>query len=391
VRPRDTIQILEKPSLVPWLFPRAAYIHVPFCAHHCGYCDFAVATGQDHLTELYLDALEAELAALQQSRQVSTLYLGGGTPTYISPAQLDRLLKMVLHWLHRLPGYEFSVEANPGTLTPEKVAVLAENGVNRVSLGAQSFQPRLLRVLERDHKPQDVPPAVDHIKRHIGQVSLDLIFGVPGQTLGDWEADLQQALSLQPDHLSTYGLTYEKGTRLWKQRQRGEIRPLDEENELALYARGIDILEEAGFEHYEISNFALPGRRCRHNEVYWANEAYFGFGMGAARYVNGKRELNTRELRGYIRRCLAGESAVFQAEALEAEERGRETLAIQLRRSEGVQRLAFLKQTGLQLDALAGNSIARHVSLGLLSDDGECVRLTRQGKYVADGVIRDLI
>src|SRR5262249_12724911 len=158
----------------------------------------------------------------------------------------------------------------------------------------------------------------------------------------DWEADLKQALLLRPDHISTYGLTYEKGTRLWKQRHRGEVRPLDEENELALYARGIDILDGAGFEHYEISNFALTSRRCRHNEAYWANEAYFGFGMGAARYVNGERELNTRDLREYIRRCLAGESPVFQSERLEPEDRARETVAIQLRRNDGIRRRGFL-------------------------------------------------
>src|SRR5262249_20698496 len=189
--------------------------------------------------------------------------LGGGTPTCLDPNQLHRLLGIVFQWLNLAPGHEFSVEANPGTLTREKVAVLAEKGVNRVSLGAQSFQSQLLRVLERDHKPQDVPPAVEWIKRDIDQISLDLIFGVPGQTAADWEADLQRALLFRPDHVSTYGLTYEKGTRLWKQRQHGEIRPLDEDTELALYTKAIDVLESAGFEHYEISNFALPGRRCR--------------------------------------------------------------------------------------------------------------------------------
>src|SRR5262249_21685159 len=155
--------------------------------------------------------------------------------------------------------------------------------------------------------PDDVPRAVEQVKQRIPLISLDLIFGVPGQTLADWQADLRAVLRLEPDHLSTYGLTYEKGTRLWKQRQRGEVCPLDEEKELALYAYGIDTLEAAGFEHYEISSLARPGRRCRHNQVYWANEAYFGFGMGAARYIEGRRELNTRDLRTYMKRVLAGE------------------------------------------------------------------------------------
>src|SRR5437588_139860 len=260
---------------LPWLWPRAAYVHVPFCAHHCGYCDFAVATGKDHQIDLYLEALAAELATLGSPQPVRTLFLGGGTPTYLSAAQLDRLLADVTRWLPPEPGHEFTAEANPGTLDADKVAVLAEHGVNRVSLGAQSFHPHLLRVLERDHEPADVPRAVECVRRGIATVSLDLIFGVPGQTLAEWAADLDRALALGPDHVSTYGLTYEKGTRLWKQRQRGEVRPLDEDAELAMYTTGLDRLAAAGFEQYEISNHARPGFRCRHNEAYWANHAHF--------------------------------------------------------------------------------------------------------------------
>jgi oxygen-independent coproporphyrinogen-3 oxidase len=378
-------------SLPPWLWPRAAYLHVPFCAHHCGYCDFAVAVGHDDLIDRYLDALAAELATLQQPQPVQTLFLGGGTPTHLSPSQLERLLESVRHWLILQEGHEFSVEANPGTLDADKIAVLADHGVNRVSLGAQSFHPHLLTVLERDHAPADVPRAVERVRRRIPRLSLDLIFGVPGQRLVDWEEDLRQALRLEPDHLATYGLTYEKGTRLWKQRQQGEVRPLDEETELALYARGIDVLQAAGFEQYELSNFARPGCRCRHNQVYWANEAYFGFGMGAARYVLGRRELNTRDLRTYLRRLEAGASPTFQSEELPPEERARETMAVQLRRAEGIDRVRFREQTDFDLDDLAGPAIARHVELGLLEDDAIGVRLTRQGKYVADSVIEALL
>src|SRR5262249_14369313 len=161
---------------------------------------------------------------------------------------------------------------------------------------------------------------------------------------------------------------YEKGTRLWKQRRHGQVRPLGEDEELALYLHGIDVLEAAGFEQYEISNFARPGRRSRHNQVYWANEAYFGFGLGAARYVLGQRELNTRDLHGYLRRVLAGEPATFQSEELPPEERARETLAVQLRRAEGVERRRFREQTDFDLDALAGAKLRQHADLGLLAD-----------------------
>jgi oxygen-independent coproporphyrinogen-3 oxidase len=366
-------------------------VHVPFCAHHCGYCDFAVATRQDQQIDRYVEALSAELSRLGQPEPVETIFLGGGTPTHLDPHQLARLLAVVRRWLPLMPEYEFSVEANPGTLDAEKISVLADHGVNRLSLGAQSFQQHLLRFLERQHQPADVTRAVEAAKRRIARVSLDLIFGVPGQTLEDWHADLRQALLLQPDHLSTYGLTYEKGTRLWKQQQRGEVRPLNEEQELNLYAHAIDVLEEAGFEHYEISNFALPGRRCRHNQVYWANEAYFGFGMGAARYVQGRRELNTRNLHTYLSRIEAGEPATFQSEMLEPEQRARETLALQLRRSEGIHRHRFREQTGKELDVLAGPAMARHVELALLVDDGISVRLSRRGKYLADALIEELL
>jgi oxygen-independent coproporphyrinogen III oxidase len=380
-----------RPQPPPWRWPRAAYVHIPFCAHHCGYCDFAIAVGQESRIDPYLDALAAELATLGEPQPVQTIFVGGGTPTYLSAGQLVRLLTAVTLWLPLQDGAECSIECNPGTLDADKVAVLADHGVNRVSLGAQSFSPRLLRVLERDHAPDDVPRAVERVRRRIERVSLDLIFGVPGQTLAEWDADLRRALALEPDHVSTYGLTYEKGTPLWKQRRRGEVQPLAEEAELALYAHGIDTLEAADFEHYEISNFARPGCRSRHNQVYWANEAYFGFGMGAARYVNGRREMNTRSLAGYIQRAQAGEPATFQAEELTPEERARETMVVQLRRVEGIQRAAFREQTSFDLDVLAGATIARFGDLGLLCDDGDSVALTRRGKYVADAVMQGLL
>jgi oxygen-independent coproporphyrinogen-3 oxidase len=381
--------VTEEPPA--WWWPRAAYVHIPFCAHHCGYCDFAIATGADHFVDRYLDALVAELAMLGQPQSVQTIFLGGGTPTHLSVGQLERLLVAVLRWLPPEAGHEFSIEANPNTLDADKVKVLADHGVTRVSLGGQSFHPELLKVLERNHDPADVPRAVSLVKSRIPHVSLDLIFGVPGQTTAQWADDLRQALALEPDHVSTYGLTYEKGTRLWKQRRLGQVQALDEDAELHLYQLSMDTLDAAGFEHYEISSFARPGRRCRHNRVYWANEAYFGFGMGAARYVEGKRELNTRDLHTYLDRTLSGRPATFQSECLPPDERAKETLSLNLRREEGIVRRRFQEQTGYNLDELAGAAVQRHVELGLLKDDGGSVRLTRRGKCLADAVIRNLL
>jgi oxygen-independent coproporphyrinogen-3 oxidase len=375
----------DPPTLPPWRWPRAAYVHVPFCAHHCGYCDFAIAVGRDELVPAYLDALALELSALRRPQPVSTIYVGGGTPTHLAAADLERLLTDLCHWLVLQPGGEFSIEANPESLDEAKVAILASHGVTRVSLGAQSFDPQLLQALDRRHRPEHVPQAIDRIRRRLREVSLDLIFAIPGQTPAQWRRDLEQALALPVDHLSTYGLTYEKGTPLWKERQRGQVRPLLEEAELALYALAIDTLEAAGFEHYEISNFARPGHRSRHNQVYWANEAYFGFGMGAARYVLGRRELNTRSLHRYLERLRAGQSPTLQSEELSPWERARETMA------GGIDRLAFRRQTDHDLDRVAGTALRRHVELGLLCDNGQAVRLTRQGKYLADAVIERLL
>jgi oxygen-independent coproporphyrinogen-3 oxidase len=375
----------------PWLHPTAAYLHIPFCAHHCGYCDFAVAAGTDHLIDLYLEALEMELAGLGAPAPVTTLFLGGGTPTYLSPAQLERLMRMIRHWLPLRGGGEFSIESTPESITPGKVDVLAAGGVNRVSIGVQTFHAHLLPALDRIHSPEQVAPAVEAVRSRGMNFSLDLIFGVPGQSLDDWRADLDRALGLRPDHLSTYGLTYEKGTPLWKDRERGQVKSLDEETELAMYLEAIDRLGAAGFEHYEISNFARPGRRCRHNEAYWANHAYFGFGVGAARYLGGKRELNVRGLKDYLKRVLAGGSPTFQGEELGPEERARETAVIQLRRCDGIFRNEFLAQTGYALDALMGEKIARHAEAGLLEDSGDHVRLTRRGKCIADALVADLL
>lgn len=375
----------------PWLVPHAAYVHIPFCAHHCGYCDFAVAVGQDDRIDAYLGALELELSRLGKPHPVRTLFFGGGTPTYLPHRPLRRLLEMATRWCPLEPGHEFSVEANPGDLDAEKIDLLRAFGVNRLSLGVQSFHASLLGVLERDHRPEDVPRVIEHLRPRIPNYSLDLIFGAPGQTVAHWAQDLARALEFEPSHIATYGLTYEKGTRLWKQRERGEIIPLDEETEYQFYLTAMETLEGAGFDHYEISNFARPGFHCRHNQVYWANHAYHGFGVGAARYVQGVRELNTRDVRTYIKRLEAGQAATFQSECLPPRERAIETIAVQLRRAEGIDRASFRDQTGFDLESLIGPKIREFTDGGLLYDAGTRISLTRRGKCLADAIIERLM
>jgi oxygen-independent coproporphyrinogen-3 oxidase len=398
-----------------WFVPNAAYLHVPFCAHHCGYCDFAVSAGSDHLIDHYLDAIAREMATLGEPRPVETIFIGGGTPTYPNPDQLRRLFSAVNRWLplecgtrsaergvktnprpHPSPltphpSPEFSIESTPDSLTDEKAALFVAHGGTRVSIGVQSFRPESLAALDRRHTPEQIPRAVESVRKHGLQLSLDLIFAAPGSTLESWAVDLDAAIAFAPDHISTYGLTYEKGTPLWKQRQRGLVSTVSEDDELAMYELAIDRLTAAGFEQYEVSNFARPGFRTRHNERYWANEAYYGFGVGAARYVNGVRELNTRDTQAYIRKVLGGESPTFQSECLEPRERAFETVGTQLRRRSGIDRDRFREQTGFDLSELLGEHLTKLVTAGLLADDGDSVSLTRRGLFVADAVIEELM
>jgi oxygen-independent coproporphyrinogen-3 oxidase len=366
--------------------PRAAYIHVPFCRHRCGYCNFTLIAGRDDLVEVYLQAVARELSWLETPREVDTLFIGGGTPTHLSRDQLQQLCATVTRWFLLADGHEFSVEANPLDLTDDKAELLASHGVNRVSLGVQSFSESKLELLERDHRGEQIVAAFGAARRTMRSVSLDLIFGTPGETPENWNSDLQQALALVPDHLSTYGLTFERGTSFWSRLQREEIRPVAEEDERRMYESAIDLLTRAGFEHYEVSNFAKPGHHCRHNEVYWAGETYYAAGPGAARYVEGRREMNHRSTTTYLQRVLADQSPVAEAETLSPEDSARERLVFGLRRLEGVDREGFAAATGFEIDRLVGRSLAEFVRANLLDDTGSRIRLTREGLLVSDSI-----
>ena len=290
------------------------------------------------------------------------------------------------------PGGEWTVEANPGTIDGAKADVLALGGVNRVSLGAQSFQPELLKALERNHGPEEVAKALELVRPRFPSWSFDLIFGVPGSTPSQWRDDLEIALGLGPSHLSCYGLVFEKGTPLWKQREAGVVRPVDEEAEREMYAHAIDRLGKDDLAMYEISNFARPGHESRHNLVYWANDAYFGVGLGAARYARGVRSVNTRDLPSYLRRVEAGGDPTGPTETLDPEARARETATLMLRRTiQGLDRDDFRTRTGYDLDALAGPALLKHGKGGLLDDDGRRVRFTPEGVFLADTVLCDLL
>jgi oxygen-independent coproporphyrinogen-3 oxidase len=371
-----------------WPRPGAAYVHIPFCRHRCGYCNFSVLAGRDSdYAEPFLAALEAELAQLKEPQPVDTLFIGGGTPTHLSPAWLRRLLMLVGRWFPLSPRGEYSVEANPGDIDSGRLDTLAAAGVNRLSLGVQSFEPEALRRLERDHSGETAVAAAEAAARVLGNVSIDLIFASPGQTLAQWRRDLQTACQLPIGHVSTYGLTYEKGTRFWSRQQRGELKQLPEEVELEMYQAARARLVDAGFEHYEVSNFARAGQRCRHNIAYWEGRGWYAAGPGAARFVAGRREVNHRSPTTYIRRALAGEAVTAESETLDRETWARERLVFGLRMLEGVDLLALSQETGIDLYAACRSALDRMIAGGWLVREGGRVRLSERGLPVGDSVV----
>jgi oxygen-independent coproporphyrinogen-3 oxidase len=227
---------------------------------------------------------------------------------------------------------------------------------------------------------------MDFARAFAKSVSLDLIFGVPGESLDDWRRDLETAISLAPDHVSTYGLTFEKGTAFWSRLSHGELARIEEETERQMYEMAIDLLTAAGFEHYEVSNFARPGHRCRHNETYWRGGQYFAAGPGAARFIDGRRETNHRSTTTYIRRIFAGESPVAESEQLAPEDTARERLVFALRRLEGIDAEQFAAETGFSITALAGDALPRLIDLGLMEIAEGRLKLTRRGLLVSDAI-----
>jgi oxygen-independent coproporphyrinogen-3 oxidase len=293
---------------------------------------------------------------------------------------------MSREWFPLAAGGEFSIEANPLDLTPERCDVFKEQGLTRISLGGQSFSSRKLAILERDHKPADLEKSFRAAAELAGSVSLDLIFGVPNETLAEWEHDLQAALALRPQHISTYGLTIEKGTSFFPRVQRGQLVPANEDTSAVMYELAIDVLTAAGYEHYEVSNFALPGHRCRHNETYWLGRGYYAAGPGAARYVNGVREMNHRSTTTWLQRLARGESPVAEREELNAEDRARERLVFGLRRLAGIGFQEFAGETGYEVEALGGAALQRFVDQGFLEATAKTLRLTRKGLLISDSL-----
>lgn len=370
---------------------RSAYVHVPFCARRCGYCDFSVVAGRDDLAERYFAALARELGRLGEPLAVDTLYVGGGTPTHLGAGGLLRLWEVLAGRVVPRPGAEVTVEANPLDVTPDLVATAADCGVTRVSLGSQSLSAATLAALDRDHGPDDVRRAVGLLHDGGFAVNLDVMTGAPGQTLADVDADLRAAVSLAPAHLSVYCLTWEKGTRFLGRLARGLVERASEEAEREMMLLAIDRAGEAGYEHYEVSNHARAGFRCRHNEAYWDCRPWEAFGPGAARFDGRTRTTNHRSPFTWMKRLLEGADPAADHDRMSDEEAARERIVVGLRRRDGLSRPSFLAASGYALDDLLGGLLGAWVAAGLATDDGTRVSLTREGMLVSDALWSEVL
>lgn len=374
---------------------RAVYVHVPFCLHHCGYCDFALVANRDHLIPQYLQALDNELQAHRRTMSevvdVDTIFIGGGTPTHLSPDALQSLFALIRQHFTPTAHAEISVEANPDGLDSERLDVLKENGVNRLSLGVQSFDDAVLKTLERTHTGAQGIETVRRCQQWIPNVSLDLIFGVPGQAVVSWHQTLEVATSLPVKHISTYGLTFEKDTPFFRREQHGQLQKTPDELERRMYLDAISHLTDAGLRHYEVSNFAQPGFECRHNMVYWNADEYFAFGPGAASYLNGVRRTNVRSVVRWLKARQQNESAVEDSEDLSNEEKAREAIMLALRMRKGLDVPAFEKRFALRFADLAGAALQQHLGDGFLAQQGDFVSLTTEGLLIADTIISDFL
>lgn len=367
------------------------YIHIPFCVRKCNYCDFISYPEQSpEVMAVYCRLLEEEMklaAGTWQPGPAATVFLGGGTPTILPADLLERILVAVEGYFNRQPEAEVSVEANPGTITLEKLRVLRSAGVNRLSLGVQSFDDRLLKAMGRIHRRRDIYQAY-HLARRAGfaNINLDLIFGLPGQTLENWQATLREALALQPEHLAAYSLQVEEDTPWGRLAAAGNLNLPGEELELAMYQEAREKLAAAGYQQYEISNFARPGYRCRHNVTYWLNHPYLGLGAAAASSWRGERWQNYKNLEQYGAALSAGRLPRAEIEVTTPRQQMAETMFMSLRLLADVNLQAFRQRFGKDAREVYAGEMERLLRAGLIEVQGHHLKLTERGLPLANEV-----
>lgn len=368
------------------------YIHIPFCKSRCLYCDFFSTTHGEAVRQQFSSALCEEIRARRTelpSPLLQTIYFGGGTPSLLSADELRRIMKCVRQLFVIAPDAEITIEANPNDVTPAFVSLLLSLGFNRLSLGVQTFNDELLRLIGRRHSAAEARRAVQMLARGgIENISLDLIYGLPQQTPTQFGRDLTEAFSLPIKHLSSYALMVEEGTPLFRMVSSGQLRPADEEECLQEYELLMNAAGRAGFEHYEISNFALPGYHSRHNSAYWTGAAYLGCGPGAHSYDGRSRRSNRANLSAYL---LTPSCPPHETEVLSLDEKFNEKIFTSLRTANGLPLSETQRQFGSAWLAEMLHAAAPHIKAGRLTNDGVRLRLTRKGLFVSDDVMSDLM
>ncbi len=371
----------------------ALYLHIPFCISRCAYCDFVSSEYSTGRASAYLDALDMLCDRHTQDLQPQTIYIGGGTPTCLELDQLEHLNDILMK-IDRSNLREMSIEANPGTVNVEKALIIKKMGITRVSLGAQTFSPKGLQTLGRIHNERQTKAAMACLREAgIDNISLDLIYGWPDQTADLWEHDLQTALSLKPSHLSVYGLTYEEDTPLANAVQDGRYYPVSEELDRLMFDMAGGVLKDAGYQRYEISNYAKPGKDCKHNISYWTGDEYLGIGAGAYSYVDQCRFGMEEDVDRFTDLALGGQDPVVERETLTPEHRARECGVIWLRMMQGIDLEAFCTKTGLSVNEIWPEVLPVLVDDGWLnySEDHRHLCLAEKALPIADSVLSELV
>ena len=370
--------------------PTSAYVHIPFCTQICYYCDFSKVFIKNQPVDSYLEHLLEEFRSYD-IQKLRTLYIGGGTPTALSASQLEVLLDGLTKNLDLSVLEELTIEANPGDLDADKIAVLKQSPVNRVSLGVQTFDDKMLKKIGRSHLEKDIYENIDRLKlAGFDNISIDLIYALPGQTMAQVKDNVAKAISLDIPHMSLYSLILENHTVFMNRMRRGKLPLPKEELEAEMFEYIIAELERAGFEHYEISNFSKPDFESRHNLMYWDNAEYYGIGAGASGYVNGVRYKNHGPIRHYLNAVEAGNARITE-EHLSQREQMEEEMFLGLRKKSGVSMARFEEKFGRSFDGLYGEIIRDLVQQGLMQIDGDRVRMTKRGLFLGDTVAERFI
>ena len=373
--------------------PVALYLHIPFCPKKCLYCDFLSFAGRGNLLPAYLAALRKEICLLEKDElQAGTVYIGGGTPTIAAGKDLALLVQEIKRTVRLQPAAEITVEANPGTVSEQKLALLRETGINRLSFGAQAGQDRMLQALGRIHTVSQTEEAVVAARRAgFTNINLDLLYGLPGQTVADWEKTLKWAVGLRPDHLSCYCLQVETGTLLGEKIGSGHLTLPAEEEMVIMFNQTLNILADAGYLQYEISNFAPKGYECSHNLCYWQYRDYFGLGLGSHSFVSGERRVNEKSFPLYINKIMDGKQPVRHKETISPLRGMTEMIMLGLRLNRGIDAGDFSRRWKRDLRSFLSPQAGMLEENNLIYWKKNSCRLTTRGMLVSNKVLAELL